>query len=245
MKLSIRSIIAAVIGLMIVGAFPAAATHILKDSSTFAHQYNGDVVPVPDYAQVGAFGTLPSTDGDIMTYRVPTGGGYFDSSVWAGESKDNGWTIEFRIKIDTDFPEGARGAVALYTGSGASGDIMSVGQSYVKKWAHSDIIVDSNDNTDDFHTFRVAFDHVGNTWPYTIYRDGVLLDTSPNGGNWGTDVLYFGSAGTPYGGPTVELDYLRWDTTGAYSPIPEPANLVLLGSLILLHVVRRRRISAR
>jgi hypothetical protein len=56
------------------------------------------------------------------------------------------------------------------------------------------------------------------TAPSTIHRDGQLIDTSPNGGNWGGDTLYFGSAGSFYGGPTVHLDYLRWDDTGAYAP---------------------------
>jgi len=217
---SVASIVA--VGALGIGSV-AVAQLPTRHSGDFNHKYDGDVVPVPNYTKVGAFGTDPISDGDIMTYRVPTGGGYLDSDDWDGTiATNNGWTIEFRIQIDTDFPEGPRGAVALYTGSGVSGDIMSVGQTNTKKWAHSDIIVDTNNNTDAFHTFRVAFDRQGTTWPYTIYRDGQLLDTSPNGGNWGTDVLYFGSAGSPYGGPTVHLDYLRFDDTGAYAPaIPE------------------------
>jgi hypothetical protein len=202
------------------GAVPGAPGQATtKDSADFNHKYEGNVVPLPGYQQLGAFGTPPTTDGDIMTYRVPTGGGYWDSTAWDGAANaGSGWTIEFRIKIDNDFTEGSRGAVALYTSNGSAGDILAIGTSHAQKWAHSEIVVDTSDNTDDFHTFRVAFDSQGGVWPYTIYRDGQLLDTSPNGGNWGGDTLYFGSAGSYYGGPTVHLDYLRWDDTGAFAP---------------------------
>ncbi len=154
-----------------------------------------------------------------MTYRVPTGGGYWDSTAWDGAANaGSGWTLEFRIKIDTDFAEGSHGAVALYTSNGSAGDIIAIGKNHVKKWVGSEVVVDTNDNTDNFHTFRVAFDSQGSAWPYTIYRDGEFIDRSPSGGNWGGDTLFFGSAGSAYGGPTVHLDYLRWDDTGAYAP---------------------------
>jgi len=245
MKYEMRILTA--IGLFVAATVPASATHILplRDSSTFNNLYEGDVVPLPDYTEFGPFvtGSEPSTDGDIMTYRVPTGGGYWDSDVWDGATAGvNGWTIEFRIKIGTDAIEGSRGAVALYTGSGTHGDIMAVGGSSVKILAHSEIEVSTADNTDAFHTFRVAFFNDGGVYPYTIYRDGVELDHWANGGNWGGDTLYFGSAGSPYGGPTVEVDYLRWDDTGAYAPIPEPGVLALLGvGGLLLSRVRGRR----
>ena len=198
---------------------PVGGQSTSKDSSDFNHKYEGDVVPLPDYAHVGAFPTAPGTDGDIMTYRVAHSGGYFDATNWFGSlNAGNGWTIEFRIRIDADFAEGSRGSVALYTGNGTAGDILAIGTNHVMKWADGEVVVDTGDNTDAFHTFRVAFDSQGSVWPYTIYRDGQLIDSSPNGGGWANDTLYFGSGGSFYGGPTVHMDYLRWDDTGAYAP---------------------------
>ena len=232
---------AVAVGFAIAVAISAHATLVPKDSADFNHKYEGDVVPLPNYTALGAFATGPTTDGDIMTYRVNLSGGYWDSDDWSGAATPDGWTIEMRLKIGTDRAPGSRGAVALYTGNGSAGDLIGIGPNDVKILAHSEIVADTNDNTDDFHTFRVAFDHVGSVWPYTVYRDNVLLASWPNGGNWGSDTLYIGSGGSVYGGPTVEVDYIRWDNTGAWAPIPEPAALALLGAGSLLLVVARRR----
>ena len=203
-------------------ASTAVAQLTARHSGDFNHKYEGDVVPVPNFTEAGTFQLAPSTDGDIMSFRTGFGP-YLDSDDWDGANlTTNGWTIEFRVRIDEDFAEGARGALALYTGNGSTGDILGIGTNRVMKWAHGEVVVDTNANTDAFHTFRVAFDRDGVVWPYTIYRDGLLLDTSPNGGNWGNDTFYLGSGGSIYGGPSVHLDYLRWDDTGAYEPtIPE------------------------
>lgn len=241
-RCEIRSVVALAIGVAIVVASPAVADLILKDSADFNHKYEGDVAPVPNYTEVGTFQLAPTTDGDIMSFRTGFGP-YLGSDDWNGANAPDGYTIEIRARIGTDFAEGARGALALYTGiGGTTGDLIGIGQSSVKILAHGEILVDTNDNTADFHTFRVAFDHVGSVWPYTIYRDGVLLDSWPNGGNWATESLWIGSGGSIYGGPTVEVDYIRWDDTGAFAPIPEPASLALLGvGSLLLATARRRR----
>ena len=231
-------IVALVIGLVLGAAPPAMADLVIKDSSAFNHQYNGDVTPVPNYTETGAFQLGPSTDGDIMTFRTGFGP-TLDATDWSGAATPNGWTIEFRIKVGTDFAEGTLGAVTLYTGNGSAGDFISVGGSSTKILANPGLVVDSNDNTDGFHTFRVAFDNQSGVYPYTTYRDGQLLASYPNGGNYGTDNLEFGSGGSLTGGPTVELDYLRWDNTGAYAPIPEPVSLALLGAGGLLLAIAR------
>ena len=205
------------------GAMSTAVAQLTaRHSGDFNHKYEGDVVPVPNYTEAGAFAAGPATDGDIMTFRTGFGPS-LDATNWFGAvNATNGWTIEFRIKVGTDFAEGTLGAVALYTGNGSAGDFISIGGSSVRILANPGMVVDTNDNTDAFHTFRVAFDRQGSTYPYTTYRDGVLLDEWPNGGNYGTDNLELGSGGSLNGGPTIELDYLRWDDTGGYEPtIPE------------------------
>ena len=147
---------------MLGAASTGVAQLTARHSGDFNHKYEGDVVPVPNYTAVGGYALVPVTDGDIMSYRVNLSGGYLDSDDWDGANlATNGWTIEFRIKIDTDHAEGSRGAVALYTGNGSAGDIVGIGTNSVKILAHSEILVDTNDNTEAFHTFRVAFDRQG------------------------------------------------------------------------------------
>ncbi len=50
---------------------------------------------------------------------------------------------------------------------------------------------------------------------------------------WNQDWMYLGSlsGSADY---KAEIDYVRFDFTGAYEPVPEPATLVLLGSGLVL-----------
>jgi hypothetical protein len=95
------------------------------------------------------------------------------------------------------------------------------------------------DLTDDFHIVRAAVTPDNLT---TMWMDGVrvideLVSSSFNAaefsriGRWG---------GQSRGGKTT-IDYIRFDTTGAYAPVPEPGTLVgaLAGLIGLASVVRR------
>jgi hypothetical protein len=218
--------------------FTASASGAALDSSAFNHQYNGDVVPVPNYTVNAPFNAAPSTDGDIMSYRVSQGGGYLSADDWS-VNHATGFTIEFRVKIDEDFPEASKGAVALYYGDGSAGDVLSVGAHSVWNGVGA-VQDDANTNSDGYHVFRVA-QAGGTPTPISIYRDGVLLRQWPNGGNFGSNVLFFGAGGSSFGGPTVHVDYLRWDNTGAYTPeVPEPASMGLLGVMGTALLSRRR-----
>jgi hypothetical protein len=205
-------------------AGPPYALH----STNFNHQYNGDLYAVPNYTENSPI-VSPSTDGDIFTYRAPTGGGYYQSTDWSVSSA-TGFTVEFRIKIDDDFPEGSKGSFLLLFGDGNAGDGFSIGKSSV--WAGVGAVqVDSNVNTDDYHVFRIAQKEDGNgpaNPTIDFWRDEVLINTWANGGNFAANLMTWGSAGGAYGGPTVHLDYIRWDNTGAFN-VPEPSSLIMLG----------------
>lgn len=213
------------------------------DSSLFNQQYNGDVAPVPDYSLEGTFIDAPTSDGSIMSYRVAPGGGYLQAANWSVSSSP-GFTFEIRLKVDTDSPEGANGAVAFYIGDGSAGDLWAVGASSVRT-AFGSLLSDSSDNTDDYHTFRFTSQEDGGgpaNPTVNFYRDGVLIESFPNGGNWGNNVLYIGAGGSPYGGPTVHVDYIRWDNTGAYEPVavPEPAASIMFFGIGVAGILRRR-----
>lgn len=238
-----------------------AAAAVL-DSSLFNHKYEGDVVPVtdsngvttPSYATGAPDISGPSSDGNIMTYQntVGTGGGYWESnsSIWAGGtnpvSDANGSTIEFSIKVGTDATAGPWGAFQVFardSGSGSNGNPahLAVGPSMTgyRTSGGSIAVLDTNSNTDAFHTFRIAQDpDSGNLW---VWRDGILLLAGGTDlwASTGAAYMFFGDGGGYVGGPTMELDYFRWDSTGAYAPIPEPASLALIGLGTLLMFKRR------
>ena len=214
-------------------------------SASFNHQYNGDVTPLPDYTQQSSFPTAPSSDGSIMTYRANRGGGYFEATNWS-VTGTTGYTIEFSVKIGTDFAEGSKGALALYYGDGSAGDIFSVGQSFVMDGNGANTI-STADNTDDFHVFRVAVQNISGLTKIDMWRDGAFLAELNNGGNFNTNFFAWGSGGGVYGGPTNQVDYFRWDNTGAYAPIPEPSSLALVTGFGLFGVIYgwRRRSSGR
>jgi len=232
-------------------------------SSLFNQKYEGDVVnssnpnaivlgPSPSQAATfiddhvvqgdSPFATAPSTDGNIMSYRAAPGGPRFRSSNWAA-THSTGWTIETRLRIDDDFAEASGGAMQLVAGDGVQGDVLRIGQSKVATKTGT-VVVSTADNTSDFHTFRVAVSHgvsghEGDS--IRVWRDDVLLATYPSG-DFGTNLMFFGSAGGSVGGPSVHVDYYRWDNTGAYEPgvIPEPTSLTLLSLPGFAALLRRR-----
>jgi hypothetical protein len=85
------------------------------------------------------------------------------------------------------------------------------------------------DNTDDFHTFRVA--QAPGAASFSVWRDGVLLSSGlPSGGPWAGAAFNIGDfAGATAG--VAQIDYVRF-TPGAYAPVavPEPATISLLAS---------------
>ena len=83
-------------------------------------------------------------------------------------------------------------------------------------------VLDENDNTDAFHTFRLAFESEDGL--YYVWRDGVLL--TPDGiamqAGTGANRFIVGDCCSGIPMSTVDLAYIRYDTTGAFSP-GEPA----------------------
>ena len=79
-------------------------------------------------------------------------------------------------------------------------------------------VLDENDNTDTFHTFRLAFEAEAGL--YYVWRDGKLL--TPDGiakqAGTGANRFIVGDCCTGIPMTTVDLKYIRYDTTGAFSP---------------------------
>jgi hypothetical protein len=76
----------------------------------------------------------------------------------------------------------------------------------------------------------------------TIYvNDNPVGFTSTSVTNSALGYIQFGD-GTTSGSQDgiTQWDYIRWTTSGAYAPIPEPHSLALLGTGVLVFAIRRR-----
>ena len=207
-------------------------------ASDFLHMYDFNVVgETPNLSDLDGNGTADFTlldnyspavvdtvSGGILTMDTPGGGsnGHFYMGAAAGEvwpgmaTLASGYTIEVRAKIIED-----RGVAALGVGAAPGArehmwlNIRTTGQSL---W--NGVSLGVNDNSDDFHVFRMVQHPTPSGTPtYSVWRDGVLLSDSlgpalTSGSP--LDRLFFGDAAGSMGGKS-ETDYVAF-TPGAYAP---------------------------
>lgn len=241
----------------------------IADSSTFTYQYEMDVEPnggadldgnteadfLPGSSGVDLNTSVTgATDGNTAIYNTDPDGEDdrsfaltgFDT-IWdtLAPSAATGYTVETRLKVLTaDGAEGSNGSIEF--NAAASDDAASDAWLNIaangQTWGFNIATVDlgTNDNTDDFHTFRIAYDATAGLF---VWRDDVLLNP---GGTPLVDAfdgatayrLMLGSIqGTTDG--IVEADYLRI-TSGAFAPVPEPGSALLVGGLATALLARRR-----
>ncbi len=229
-----------------------------RDSTAFTStldQIEGDVDPVslatfnaaPTY---GAPATTVNVDGTltVVTPGATSGNGRF--AAWqmdpTGDYLDRatGFTWETRFRIDSA-NDANRGVWEIYMRAQDGSAISTTRIHFLATGIDRDSAgfgVNAEyavDLTDGFHVVRGAVE--GGTNLTTVWVDGVkALDALVSHTYVGSDTGVIGRWGGNARGGTTTVDYLRFDTTGAYAPIPEPsaAALVLLASALGF---RRRR----
>ena len=183
----------------------------------------------PDFSSTYALGTNTVQDGVWSASSTELGGyNLFGTYIkigeedyqrddnalwpWMGFHRLEGFTIEVRIKITSGVEEGdeGEGAFTIY-GSGEDSwvsmalKIRSDGVSW-----HGTPIV-SVDNTDDFHTYRIALElhEWKNLEKYSLWRDGVLIrsDGSFLTGSFYSMLNFGDGAGVDWG--SADIDYVR------------------------------------
>ena len=178
-----------------------------------------------DWTLNGASGATISKTNGILSV-VPNGKQTFwttTDSAWKTKvTADTAFTVDFSTKIKTcDIDDVDRTLLVWCASPRATGVIMIGRQSVwwqVTSSMGDNILLDSSNNIDGKHVFRITYDGA-TRHGFTVWRDGVkigenLVDcTAYNGASY--SFVRFGIPGKNNAG-AFDIDYIRWDTTGAY-----------------------------
>ena len=184
-------------------------------------------------------GGVSKADGVLS---VVTGGypAYWDTADTAWKNlvdKDTPYTVEFNIKVDAADSDDR--AINLMTGSNGAVGNLFVGANSVQ-WSpdmtrnkETFVTLDTSDNTDKFHTFRIAYDGASRHG-FTVWRDGVaigeyLVDCI-NYYNYGGNplgIVRFGKAGG-FNDGSFAVNYIRWKIGGVYPPDTRKGTTVII-----------------
>jgi len=242
------------------------------DSSLFPYKYEGDVLPtaaglgfvLTDPNNIAATASNPAslgsaggvdylridTDtnaviannqfGDVWNYKV-TGG------TWNPDDSALGnFTVEFRAIIRAT-NSGSFGFAVAMVDQNSNGLMQFFNDKVIGPNDSAAVgAVPTASNADTWHTFRIASYSPGGSSAnqiFQVWRDGVEIGQLANNVNFLGEFLAFGDYVSGSAEVNIDIDYLRWDDTGAYSPapIPEPAfaGLAAAGSALFF----RRRAS--
>jgi hypothetical protein len=223
-----------------------------KDSADFANKYEADVLP--DAAGLGfylvdsnnVFADTVSLSGGVLTINTDAAGTgadaiwyQMDGGLWNPHFL-GGFTAEIRAKVNPG-NSGTYGAALGLSDENSTGFF----QMFFDHLDMEGTVIPTAANNDDFHVFRVTSISDGSSagQVYRVYRDGVQV---------GSDVtqitsfppgppLRFGDFIAGFAEVNFDIDYIRWDTTGAWAPVPEPASLGLLLAGSMVMTLRGRR----
>ena len=147
------------------------------------------------------------------------------------------YTVEFNIKVDSS-DENDR-SINMTTGSAGAVGNLFVGATSVQwspdmtKNKETFVTLDTSDNTDKFHTFRIAYDGA-TRHGFTVWRDGEVIGeylvdciNYYNFSNNALGIVRFGKAGG-FNNGTFHVNYIRWKIGGVYPPDTRKGMMVLV-----------------
>jgi hypothetical protein len=221
-----------------------------RDSSTFAGKYEGNVLPqnadlgfvlvdpnniygtASDPASLGSSGGVDylRLDTDTNIPATQYGDAYFwmkdDGGTWnPHDTALGGYTIELRAIVRAT-NSGQYGFAVREIDQNTDGLIQFFKDKIIgpaDSAASGAITTPVND--DNWHTFRIATyspDSTSAGQIFRIWRDGTEIAQVAQNSNYLGEQLWFGDLVSGMAEVNIDIDYLRWDTTGAYAPIADP-----------------------
>lgn len=190
-----------------------------------------------DWTISGQTGATITKNGRILSVTPNGKQTYWQTTdnVWKDlVTADTAFTVEFSAKINSCTLSGGDRTLQFWVATPrATGNII-IGMNHVywqvSKAMGDNILLDSSDNTDAMHKFRIAYD--GKTrHGFTVWRDEVkigenLVDlTAYNGASW--SFVRFGIPGSTSGG-AFDIDYIRWALDGVHSPYTREGLLIIV-----------------
>lgn len=250
--MKLRSITVTAVTLAATAITSQAALTVL-DSSSFANQYAGTDIFDGTNAINGWVATGGATDANlslsgsnvVVALTDTNGWIQHDSGSTPWEGGTGSWTVEVRANITA--ATGGVGGFVIWGALNGERNIMTTHEDSVNE--HGGTAHDSSANAGAFHNIRLTYDSADDVYHY--FRDGVQITPLAGVGQQaatGSTRLIIGDCCTNSGGSTlggigtsVEFEYIRYDNTGAYSPVPEPSAAALFGLAGLGFILRRSR----
>ena len=221
-----KMILTAMLWIMMMTAYMCNATVIeVKDSADFSYKYEMIIEPSDEDVDSNGTNDFGNSNGTVDGSGIMTmvANGLYNSAA-IGQAWDvmnpsfvTGYTLEIRVKIISQSE--STGTMAI---NGSLPDVananswLNIGTNSAKWYSGGDILLDSSDNTDAFHVFRIV--QQAGQIKYNVWRDGVLIgeDLGLGMSYTGLDRMLFGDPGGNWGG-TSEVDYMRF-IKGVYAP---------------------------
>ena len=219
---------------------------LLSDEFDVKYEMADDDALVPlsgsssDWKTGGSGATIAKANG-VLSVTTAGKSVYWDTTDTAWKSLVTAatpFTAEFRVKINASTQSGADRAFNFLLGTPKPVGQLFVGMNCVQ-WCLSTstggtyVTLDTSDNSDGFHTFRIAYDGA-TRHGFTVWRDGVVIGKNlvdcTNFYNYSGNALgivRFGKAGGLNDG-SWDLDYVRWKIGGVYPPDNRKGMIVIL-----------------
>ena len=202
------------------------------DSSEFDVKYEmnaNDKVPPStgtlDWTINGASGATIVKNGGVLSVTPNGKQPYWLSTddTWKKVvGADTAFTIEFAVQPKSCTISGADRTMQFVAGIPNATSVLNVGTNHVYWQAtdsnDSNILLDSSDNSDKMHKFRIAYDGKS-THGFTVWRDDVKIGEALVGNQKWNSLHYvrFGIPGKHQSGD-FDIDYVRWKLGGVYQP---------------------------
>lgn len=229
------------VGMLLVAGAGQADAMDPKDSALFSYKYEADAMPLAtEWAlvdNVSGGNTFSVSNGEISySTPVPAGGRWYWTKDKGTFAPTGDYTVETSLKVTADGGDVPGMGIAVCNGSDYGFFTIATDAVRMTTAAGQAVIASGLDNTA-MHTYRVAYNSTAGS--FSVWRDGVSLGDSLIGTSYTSAFVAFGDLSSSTMG-TASMDYMRFDTSGAYSPVPEPATLsmIAIGGLCAL---RRRR----